>query len=448
MNKLKKFLILLTIIIIILSFIIYILIVKQEENQNNKDENFINYGGDISPTQYDNGFEDVMDSTIFLTIDNIIKKYEKICRHNIEIDYSKIYVGEDEYLTEVKTENQRKEAIYDLLDKDYIARNSIDINNISKYMFNIDSNTILVPKRAIYKYGSNINTYIYEIYFIRGNSVENKAFILRLNNKNSTFSIEFINEKFDDIINLNVKINDNTIQNTGYNSFSINNVKTEEMVKAYMDNYKELVLADSSIIYNNYLSNDYKEKRYGTLDGFESYVNENREEIKKCQLTKYSTELTDDGKTQYICIDQFGNYYIFNEKSTMQYTVKFDNYTILTDKFKTAYKESKDEKKVQMNVDRIIQMINRQDYKTLYDCVSQGFKNNYFDNKWKFEDYIKNLFFKYNKFEFNNVEKKGSNLYICNFSVLDITEENSDKKNIILIMKLNDDYNFEIAFNM
>lgn len=448
MNKIKKILIFLLILIIILSIIIYILIIKQEKNENNVDENFVNYGGDILPTEYNNGFEDIMDSTIFLTIDNIIKKYEKICRHNIEIDYSTIYVGDDEYLTDIKTERQRKEAIYNLLDKDYVSRNSINIDNISKYMFNIDSNTVLVPKRAIHKYGNNINTYIYEVYFIKNNSVENKAFILRLNNKNSTFSIEFINEEFDDIVNLNVKINDNTIQNTGYNTFSINTAKTEEIAKAYMDNYKELVLADSSIIYDNYLSNDYKEERYGSLEEFKSYISENSEEIKECQLTKYTTEPTDDGKMQYICIDQFGNYYIFDEDSTMQYTVKFDNYTILTNKFKAAYKEAKDEKKIQMNVDRIIQMINRQDYKTLYDCVSQGFKDNYFDNREKFEGYIKNLFFKYNSFEFNNVEKKGSNLYICSFSVTDVTQENSDKKDIIVIMKLNDDYNFEVAFNM
>lgn len=450
MQKIKKILILLFVAIIVLMIVIYLLLQKQVNKQDNQNENTANYGGDISPIEYNNGFSEVSDYTIFFSIENAIEKYEKICKFNIDADYSdtNIYINEDEYLLEIKNEEQRKKAIYDLLDKDYISNNKITIENINKFIFDIDTDTVLVPKRLIYKYGTNINTYIYETYFIKNQKVENKAFIVRVNNKNSTFSIEFVNDEFEDISGLKVNINDESIENTGYNKFSIKSVKTEQVAKEHLDNYKELVMANPSIIYNDYLNDEYKETRYGSLEYFEKYVNENIEEIRKCQLTKYAMESISDNKEQYVCVDQYGNYYIFDESSTMQYTVKFDNYTITTDKFKEAYSKANNEKKVQMNVDKFIQMINRHDYKTSYNCISSGFKKNYLDTQEKFEEYMKNVFFEYNNFEFRNIEQKGSNLYTVTLNITDLTEESSETRNVTIIMQLNDDLDFEMSFGI
>lgn len=450
MRKIKKILIIVFLIIIILMMCIYMLLRKQQKTEENEIESSENYGGDIEPVKYDNGFLECSDFRIFFSIQNAIEKYEKICKFNIKTDYTdtNIYINEDEYLLNIKNELQRKQAIYDLLDKEYIAKQNITVDNLSKFMFDVDTNTILVPKRLIYKYGTNINTYIYEIYLIKNKNVENKAFILRVNNKNATFSMEFVNDVFDDISSLNVDINDNYIENTGYNKFAIKNVNAEQVAKAHMDYYKYLVMAKPSIIYNDYLSDEYKNKRYGSLKEFEKYINKNIEEIRKCQVTKYMSESIEGGKIQYVCVDQYENYYIFDEDSAMQYKVKFDNYTIITDNFKEKYEKAKDEKKVQMNVDRFIQMINRHDYKTSYDCISSGFKNNYLNTQEKFENYIKSIFFEYNKFEFKNLEQKGSNLYVCNLEITDLTGESSEMNNITIIMELNDELNFEMSFGI
>lgn len=449
MDKIKKILCIVFLIVIALTIVICMLINSQDKKRTEEENNeFSNYGGDVKPIEYNNGFEDIIDSRIFFSVDNAIKKYEKICRINTEIDYSNEYFDEDEYLANIKSEQIRNQAIYDLLDKEYIKRESITVNNVSKVIFNIDSETIILPKRMIYKYGDACNTYIYETYFIRDNLVEDKFFIIRVNNKNSTFSLEFVNKEYDSISSVEVNINDNSIENTGYNSFKIKDIKTEEVAKYYMDNYKMLVNASPSIIYDKYMDSNYKQKRYGSLEEFENYVNENIEEIKKCQVTKYATESIGDGKVQYICIDQYGNYYIFDENSTMQYNVKFDNYTIETDKFKETYMESEDEKKVQMNIDKFIQMINRHDYKTSYNYISQGFKNNYFETQDKFKNYIKNTFFEYNNFDFENIEKKGSNIYICEFYVTDSTGGNTEKRKEKIIMQLNDNFDFEMSFSV
>ena len=132
----------------------------------------------------------------------------------------------------------------------------------------------------------------------------------------------------------------------------------------------------------------------------------------------------------------------------MNYEVLLDNYTITTNKFKETYSEANNEKKVQMNVDKFIQMINRHDYKTSYNCISSGFKKNYLDTQEKFEEYMKNVFFEYNKFEFRNIEQKGSNLYTVTLNITDLTEESSEARNVTIIMQLNDDLDFEMSFGI
>ena len=151
---------------------------------------------------------------------------------------------------------------------------------------------------------------------------------------------------------------------------------------------------------------------------------------------------------EYVGKDQFGNLYIFNEYNNQSIDIKLDTYTINTDIFIKEYEKATDEKKVQMNIDKFIQMINRHDYISSYNCISEGFKNNYFSTQEDFENYIKNNFFKYNNFEFKSYEKKGSNIYVYTIQLTDLTGENQDLREIDIIMKLNEELNFEMSFGM
>ena len=153
--------------------------------------------------------------------------------------------------------------------------------------------------------------------------------------------------------------------------------------------------------------------------------------------------------TEYVAKDQYGNLYIFKESSDNELIdINLDTYTLRNDKFFEEYNKSSNEKKVQMNVDKFIQMINRHDYKTSYKCISSGFKKNYLDTQEKFEEYMKNVFFEYNKFEFRNIEQKGSNLYTVTLNITDLTEESSEARNVTIIMQLNDDLDFEMSFEI
>ena len=61
---------------------------------------------------------------------------------------------------------------------------------------------------------------------------------------------------------------------------------------------------------------------------------------------------------------------------------------------------------------------------------------------------MKNVFFEYNNFEFRNIEQKGSNLYTVTLNITDLTEESSETRNVTIIMKLNDDLDFEMSFGI
>ena len=143
---------------------------------------------------------------------------------------------------------------------------------------------------------------------------------------------------------------------------------------------------------------------------------------------------------EYVAKDQFENLYIFNEDEEKTIKIKFDTYTIPTDNFKKTYNTATDEKKVQMNIDKFIQMINRHDYRTSYNCIADSFKNNYFKTQEEFQNYIKNNFYKYNKFEFKSCEKKAADIYVCKVQLT------VGIKEINVIMQLGDNLDFKMSF--
>ena len=116
--------------------------------------------------------------------------------------------------------------------------------------------------------------------------------------------------------------------------------------------------------------------------------------------------------------------------------------------FKETYENAEDYKKVQMNIDKFFQMINRKDYKTAYSCLAQSYRDNYFKTQDEFEKYVKNNFYTYNKVSYQKYEQKGNKLYIFSIKLEDITGENAEKKEVKIIMQLNDDLDFEMSFGM
>ena len=101
-----------------------------------------------------------------------------------------------------------------------------------------------------------------------------------------------------------------------------------------------------------------------------------------------------------------------------------------------------------MNIDKFFQMINRHDYKTSYECLTNSYKNNYFKTEEEFANFARNNFFSYNKVAFKDCKQKGEKLYVFNIELTDLTGESEDKKEVTIVMQLNEELNFEMSFSM
>lgn len=428
----------------------FILSKNNSENDYNDDGQYLEEGKEILPEKDNGGFVNVEDDSIFFSVFNSVERYIYITQYSIldldENQYDKEgnYVDFDVtklYLLDIKNENDRLQALYDLFDRNYINSNKISLNNIKQYVSDIDLNTELIPISMKVKYGDNVNTFVLKAY-LKSDKLVQKNFIVRVNNKNETFSIEFKND------DLNTEENQLDIEKNNFNSFEIENITEEESILKYLEYFKKITLKYPQVAYENYFDEEYREKRFGNLENYKKYINDNLEELQYVQIVKYFSDTTTDNNLYYVGIDQYENIYTFTISASMQYKLKLDNYTIPTDTFKEEYKVANSEKKVQMNIDKFIQMINRHDYKTSYNCLVDSFKSNYFKNQEEFENYIKNNFFAHNELKFKNFEEKENNIYACTIQLTDLTGENSEIKEITIIMKLNDNLDFEMSFSI
>lgn len=441
-KKLRNIIIIMFVFIILIIILILILNKKFINNNTIEKNDILEEAPEILSEENNNGFSKLDDYSMFFTVLNSFNNYIDVLTYNINEEDT---IEENPYW--IRSEEDRKKIIFSMLDENYKKENNI----VAAQDIVVEkSNGIysVIPIEIKVKYSDKIQVYALDIYIenINDKTLSEEFYILKIDSSNSTFSIRPMKNcnSIDDIKQYdelqNIKFND-------YNKYYMETMTDEAVAKSYMQRYKYMILNYPQIFYDKYLEDNYREKRFANMQKFIEYVEENKDEISEVKAVKYTKNNYID-YNEFIIIDQNNNYYIFKEKSLMNFTLKLDNYTIPTENFKTEYEKASEEKKVQMNIDKFIQMINRHDYISSYNCISEGFRNNYFDTQEKFENYIKNNFFSYNKFEFKNFEKKGSNVYVCSVLLTDLTGENTETKEISIIMQLNDDLDFEMSFAM
>lgn len=455
MKEIKKIIIGFIIIIIFIIILLIVLLNKQNDIDNVINNNFDEYGGEFVPEKNDNGYADVTDANIFYSVVNSVNKYIEIVQYNINSKNDNIeedvYVDYDldyEYLLNIEDEQDRIQALYNLLDTQYIENNTITVNNIMNYIYYTNENTILIPMQMKVKYGTNIDTYILKAYLNYGDRLEEKLYILRVNNENQSFSIEFLKDDVNNIEDIKIEENENQIIKNDYNEYKIEILGNDKIAQKYLEHYRYLSINYPEVVYNYYLNKEYKEKRFGSLDGYKKYIENNKEELEHIQITKYLIENTEDNNTEYVCLDQYENTYVFSEKSVMQYNVTLDTYTIESDKFRTTYEESDDQYRVKMNINKFVMMLNNRDYSAAYSLLDETFRNNNFGNIENFEEYMKNNYPLHYKVEYSLYEQKGKDIYSQEIRLLDITNKESNVLELLIIMKLKDNTDFVMSFAM
>ena len=388
----------------------------------------------------------VTDFGKFYTVVNCVNTY--IDRLNIN---NSSYYGTDENgnYTIITSNEEINKNIYDLLDVEYINNKGITNENLKSKTETLEEMAMFVPLKMNVLINNVIEKYVVYGFIIdmKSNFIKEVYLYVNLDISDKTFSVEPIEQKdVKNIDEIEITNNNKSIEKNDNNIVVEAKISNEYLCQKYIDYYKKILLAVPKLAYN-YLEEDYKEKRFGDYETFYKYIQENKENIAKISLKEYLVEYY-NGYSEYVCKDKYENLYIFDEKGIFDFTLKLDTYTVITDKFKETYENAEDYKKVQMNIDKFFQMINRQDYKTAYDCLAENYKENYFKTEDEFIKYAKNNFFTYNKISFQKNEQKGEGLYIFTVRLEDITGQSNEKKETTIIMQLYDDFKFEMSFGV
>ena len=428
--------ILIVISIIIVGCIIYIVQHKEEINQKAEEGN----SGEEFETNTEE-IKDVTDRNRFFTVRNCIQYYlDEINDNNSN------YLSADGN-EKIFSNEEIKQKRYNLLSKSFIDNNNINVSNVNEYLNVMDSKIIFDALNMKYMIGEQVENYV--VYGIT-TSLDNKyigdLYIkINLDRENKTFSVEPLESHYNSIEDVNVKYDGTSIDTNDENLYSDVSMTYEKIAKEYFGIYKRILLTKPDIIYN-YLQDDYKNKRFGNIDAFKQYENDNEDEIYKLQLAKYSVNEKGD-YTEIVCMDQYQNFYVFNETNVMNLEIKLDSYTLVSDKFKTKYDSSNNQQKVAMNIDKWIQMLNTRDYENAYNVLDESFRKSNWQSVQDFEaDMRKKLPLHYTA-EYTTYSNENST-YVQTIKLNDISQEDEDTITINVIMQLKDNYEFVMSFSI
>lgn len=342
-------------------------------------------------------------------------------------------------------EEKNLEAIISVLDYSYVESKNINANNIlSKEFITEISNEINIQDMYSLD-GSN-----YTIFYVKGN-IDMKEIFLTVNMDfaSKTFSIipsnkEEYEEKITTVVNGKTG-QEEKIQKNNYNMLVTSNLKQDEIANKYLMDLKEKLINKPEEVYK-LLDEEYKDKRFKDLSDFKEYVQENIQNINNMMLTKYSVDAK-DGYTEYLCVDNNQNNYLFKVTSAMKYKVLLDNYTVVTEQYKEEYESSSESDKIATNIDKFIRCINNKDYNQAYSFLDEGFKNNYFSDVSSFEEYIKDNFYNYNSMGKIDIKNEG-NIFICTVSIKSGIGVGASNMTKTIIMQLKEGTDFEMSFNI
>lgn len=435
------------IIVIVIIIVAMIMILKNKNGKLNNFKNNNEFDINIS-TELENNISKLNKYDEYISIENMVQNY-----------YLYLQMG-------------NATAIYSILEKNYIKDNEISLENVVSRTKKYKSNELEFKAKEIYFDISQ------SCYYIFGNIYEDKIlenvyYIFYVDKLKNVYTIRPISKEEYDLLILGkgnkVEINTNIKAET-YNTMKQVTLSQEQIVEKIFYNYIFYLRYDIQYAYD-ILQKEYRENRFLNLDEFELYIQNNKDKIDSldfrsmksmedfmneeeynnyinnlefAQMEKYQVNKFED-YVEYVCVDSYNNYYIFNENSVMDYEVILDTYTIDLPQFLEKYEEGNEQVKVGMNIEKFISAINAKDYRYAYNCLADSFKNNYYQTQESFEDYVKNNFFENNKIEYIQFSKEGNN-YVYDIKILNTQGE--EEKQATIIMQLQEGTEFVMSFSI
>ncbi len=235
------------------------------------------------------------------------------------------------------------------------------------------------------------------------------------------------------------------IERYDYNQYITKVIADQDMVNIYFNDYRYYAIYHPEEAYN-LLDEEYREKKFGNLETFQAYINQNMDQIFTSSIDSFTVSNWDGGK-QYIAIDKEGKYYIFQENVVMDYSVILDTYTVDLPEFLEEYNTTTEEEKVAMNIQRVFSAINDGDYRYVFEKLDETFKNNNFPTQEDFENYMKNNFFQNNEIELSKTESQG-NIYLYEIIISDATGQSTNTITKTFVMQLQEGTDFVMSFSV
>ena len=379
----------------------------------------------------DGQVEIVTDRNNYYMVQNCVKKFYNF--------YSSIF--EDMY---EKEENIEK--TYNLLDEKYINFKGITKENIETKLPEVKESVVNIYNMYILAQDEKAAVYVAEGILRREltNELSNFQIMIQIDLQNETFSVlpqDYIQSKYPNLdIGTNIKIEQvNNIEKNRNNSYVYEEISDSTYILDLVERYKEEAIYNPELAFDN-LDNEYRVKRFGTLDSFKEYVNDNMNiEIEKYVITKA------DDYTQYMCMDTKGYYYIFRETGLMKYTLILDIHTLDLPEFLEKYNKANTVEKSAYNIQRCLDAINNKDYAYVYNKLDFEFKAVNYPTLENFELIIKTKLF--NRNEVVEVQSKSEGtIYIYKLTIGDM-ENSNNKQKMTVIMQLKEGTDFVMSLS-
>ena len=260
------------------------------------------------------------------------------------------------------------------------------------------------------------------------------------------------------------------IQKNEYNTIQYTNMSNSEVAERYLRSYIQKARYSPEEAYNT-LDEVYRNTRFGSLENFKKYLEEKAEELESLdplsvkdasefatvdEYTKYVNSLKKTGLTKFdkytdgdieylVCLDTYGNYYIFKISHVMDYKLMLDSYTLNTPRFLEEYQKSNEQEKVELTINKVFEALNNKDFKYIYGKLDEDFKNANFSNYSDFVQKMQNNFFERNTVEFDEYDETDG---VHEYTLIITDANNIDKRelNLKIFITLGDNTDYTLKF--
>lgn len=451
MKSLKRFIIILVIIAFILIISIYFIY------QGKKD--IMDEEGNIKEPEYiegtyitDKAIKELDSKEEYFVIKDVVQQVQTYINYlDYDVTESRIKLENKEEEKQVIDEYKQEgiDSIKNMMSNEYMQEFNINDSVIYDSLAKYANKNITIED--IYVSESSVNIKTYFVYLDVLDTDEEFNLVITIDSSNNSFNIMLKNymDKMDikkeNMIGKTVEQAIQNIEINEYNTYNIPDISDATYIQELFENYKTYLAILPNKAYEM-LDNEFKQKRFGNIQNYKIYIDNYSSHLFNMELSKYKINHYSD-YTEYVCMNQYGNYLIFREKKLMDYTVFLDSYTIDSIEFTERYNKSDEQQKVAMNIEKVIFALNSKDYHYVYAKLEETFKKNNFDTVEKFETYINQTLFERNVVEYDKFLKEGKT-YMYQLKIKPSEENEIDLRNATIIMKLLENNDYIISFNI